>query len=456
MSPQDELRRLPSVDRLLADAADLVKREGRDRCVAALRQALASARDAIRGGAAAPDAATLIANARTALIDRHSAADKPLINATGVIIHTNLGRAPLSTAARQAMIDVASGYSPLEYDLANGERGRRAALVEDLLCELTGAEAALAVNNCAAATVLMLAAHAYGRGVAIGRGQLVEIGGGFRVPEIMQQSGARLVEVGATNRVKPSDYAHALEQHPDLAAFLHVHASNFKMIGFVEETGVDALVAQARARAGVAVLDDLGSGALVDTSRYGLPREPMPQDSIKAGVDVTCFSGDKLLGGPQAGLLVGTRAAISACRKHPLARAFRADKFILAALGATLLHYARGEAEREIPVIQMMALQAAKIEARARQLLGQTGAALAAHGIHASIVDALSTVGGGSLPGETLPTRAIALRTDSADTLQEHLRAHGVIARIHDNALLLDLRTVLQDDALCAVLLALR
>jgi L-seryl-tRNA(Ser) seleniumtransferase len=451
-TPNDRLRQLPSVDALIAHAGALMAREGRDRTVAALRKALADARQAVRNGADVPAPEALIAQAGTALDARASVVDMPLINATGVIIHTNLGRAPVSAAAQQAMLAAAGGYSPIELDMSSGERGRRAALVEDLLCELTGAEAALVVNNCAAATVLMLAAHAAGKRVAIARGQLVEIGGGFRVPEIMVQSGAQLVEIGTTNRVKPADYARALREHVDLSAFLRVHSSNFKMIGFVEEVGVDALVQTAAERPGVVVLDDLGSGALIDTSRYGLPKEPMPQDSVAAGVHVTCFSGDKLLGGPQAGLLVGTRAAIDICRRHPFARAFRADKVTQAALGATLLHYARGEAEREIPVIRMMALTPAQIEARAQAVVSACADALMRNGITVTVIDATSTVGGGSLPGEILPTRAIALRSTSAEQLINVLRTLGVIARIHQDAVLLDLRTVLDDAALVQIL----
>jgi L-seryl-tRNA(Ser) seleniumtransferase len=447
-TPNDRYRQLPSVDVLIAHASALIRREGRDRAVAALRKALTDARQAVRAGSDAPTIESLVAAAEAALDARQGVTDHPLINATGVIIHTNLGRAPVSTAAQQAMLATAGGYSPLEFDMASGERGRRAALVEDLLCELTGAEAALVVNNCAAATVLMLAAHAAGKRVAIARGQLVEIGGGFRVPEIMVQSGAQLVEIGTTNRVKPADYERALRENADVSAFLRVHSSNFKMIGFVEEVGVDALVAIARSRPGVVVLDDLGSGALLNTTRFGLPKEPMPQDSVAAGVDVTCFSGDKLLGGPQAGLLVGKRASIETCRRHPFARAFRADKVTQAALGATLLHYARGEAEREVPVIRMMALTPEQVQARAAAVLAACDERFAERGLTATIVDATSTVGGGSLPGEVLPTRAIALRSASAEQLMHDLRAQGVIARAHQDAVLLDLRTVLDDDAL--------
>jgi L-seryl-tRNA(Ser) seleniumtransferase len=303
----------------------------------------------------------------------------------------------------------------------------------------------------------MLAATSAGKGVVVSRGQLVEIGGGFRVPEIMAQSGATLIEVGTTNRTKPADYRRAIEAHPEnIGALLHVHSSNFKMIGFTEEVGVDELVRIAQqfkiqnSKFLIPVLDDLGSGALIDTSQFGLSREPMPQDSVKAGAAVVAFSGDKLLGGPQAGLMVGKREWIEKCRRHPLARAFRADKFTLAALGATLMHYARGEAQREVPVVRMMAAGKEDVGDRANRVLNAIGDWRLANHMRAELIDGESTVGGGSLPGETLPTTLIALASEiqSPDALLNMLRDAGVIARIKDNSVLLDLRTVLDDAAL--------
>ena len=438
-------RELPSVNELLLESADLVKREGHARVVAALRDVLDEVRADVRSGAALPERVVLLARVHARLAPPRV---RGLINATGVVLHTNLGRAPLSVAAQQAMLAVAADYTPLEFDMTSGERGRRGAALEDLLCETTGAQAALVVNNCAAATVLMLAAHAAGRGVVVARGQLVEIGGSFRVPEIMRQSGARLIEVGATNRVRASDYAQAIEENADAVALLRVHASNFKMIGFVEEVDVAGLSAVARAGRSVAVLDDLGSGALVDTAQFGLMHEPMAQESLRAGADLVAFSGDKLLGGPQAGVLLGTREAVERCRRHPLARAFRADKFTLAALQATVLHYARGEAVREIPVLRMIAAPLAQIQARTEVVQRALAAWAEACGVRMEIVDAQSTVGGGSLPGETLPTRALALAAASPTALQIKLRARGVVARIHDGRVLLDLRTVLDDGEL--------
>ena len=438
-------RELPSVNDLLLESADLVQREGHARTVAALRSVLDAARADLRSGVDLPVRSVLLARTRERLAP---VLRSGVINATGVVLHTNLGRAPLSAAAQRALVSAAAAYTPLEFDMRSGERGRRGAALEDVLCETTGAQAALVVNNCAAATVLMLAAHAAGRGVVVARGQLVEIGGGFRVPEIMRQSGARLIEVGTTNRVRAADYAQALQENADVAALLRVHASNFKMIGFVEEVDVAGLAAVAHAGSGVVVLDDLGSGALIDTAQFGLAHEPMPQESLRAGADLVAFSGDKLLGGPQAGVLLGTRDAVERCRRHPLARAFRADKFTLAALEATLLHYVRGEAVREVPVLRMIAAPLAEIQARTEAVQRALAAWSEAHGVRMEIVDAQSTIGGGSLPGETLPTRALALASASSAALQVELRTCGVIARVHDGRVLLDLRTVLDDEEL--------
>ena len=492
------LRQLPSVNELLQHANGLLKIEGHQRTVQALRIALESVRTAIKQGAPLPTAAEIIGQARSALQASLDTRHSPLVNATGVIIHTNLGRAPLSTAAQAAMLAAAQDYSPLEFDMQSGQRGKRGAHVEQLLCEITGAEAALIVNNCAFATVLMLGALAAGKGVLISRGQLVEIGGGFRVPDVMKQSGAILIEVGTTNRVHRRDYEDALEdgrQTTDdgrsttedfagttVGAILRVHSSNFKIIGFTSEVSLEELVEVAHAQSPQApraplhplrlapyVLDDLGSGALYDTAQFGLSHEPTVQESVQAGADVVAFSGDKLLGGPQAGILVGKREAIERCRKHPLARAFRADKFTLAALGATLLHYARGEAQRAVPIVRMMALTKDAIRARAEWMREALGGWALERGLTLGLVDGESTVGGGSLPGETLPTVVLALgnSTDgtfdsrwtgspfTAESVLVALREVGVIGRIKDGRVLLDLRTVLDDGALVERLLAL-
>ncbi len=439
----DPRRHLPSVDRLLATEPLTSASAGNSRALAleAARAALAVARERMADGEPAPAAIDLAADAVARLHMSVRGTLHPVINATGVIIHTNLGRAPLSAAARRAMDAVAAGYSNLEYDLDAGERGSRYVHAEALLCRLTGAEAALVVNNNAGAVFLALSALARGREVVISRGQLVEIGGGFRIPDVLRQSGARLVEVGTTNRTHRRDYQAALSL--DTALLLRVHSSNFKQIGFTAEVSLADMVALGH-EAGVPVLDDLGSGTLLDTGRYGLTAEPTVPESVAAGADLVTFSGDKLLGGPQAGLIVGRRNLIAELREHPLTRALRVDKSTLAALQATLLHYLRGEAEREVPVWRMIATPVETLAGRAEAL----AAALREQGVAAAVVPAASTIGGGSLPGETLPTRAVALAVSAPDAFAAALRRGGppVIGRITDGQLLLDLRTVAPEE----------
>jgi L-seryl-tRNA(Ser) seleniumtransferase len=445
-----ELRRLPSVDALLRtdQAANLVERHGRDLTLAAIRQALEDTRRSLSNNAQTsqltmPD---LIDQAGKLIEKWLTPTLRPVINATGVILHTNLGRAPLSVAAQQAMLAVAGEYSTLEFDLSSGGRGSRAVHTEGLLTRLTGAEAALVVNNNAAALLLALSAFARRKGVVISRTQLVEIGEGFRIPEVMAQSGAKLVEVGATNRVALNDYEAALESNP--VALLHAHHSNFKIIGFTSEPDLSELSALAHSR-GILMIDDQGSGALLDTTRFGLGHEPTVQESLADSCDLVCFSGDKLLGGPQAGIIVGSDVLIKTMKKHPLARALRADKLCLAALSATLIHYLKGEAGTQIPVWQMITAIEPDLAGRAfswQTALGQ-----------GTIIRGLSTVGGGSLPEETLPTRLLALEVSKPDDFLAELRQANppVIARIENDRVVLDPRTVLpsQDDQL---LIALR
>ncbi len=439
----DPRRALPSVDRLLKaeGAAPLLAAFGHDAVVEALREVLAEARARAQQGEPTPSASVLLEQAAARLAHWHTPRPRPVINATGVILHTNLGRAPLSPTALEA-IRAAAAYSDLELDLQTGERGDRQTAVEDLLCRLTGAEAALVVNNNAAAVLLALTTLAQGRGVLISRGQLIEIGGGFRIPEVMAQSGARLIEVGATNRTHWRDYEEPLARGEDIALILRAHHSNFRMIGFVSEVPLADLVALGE-RYGIPVMDDLGSGALLDTAAFGLAHEPMVQESVAAGAAVVCFSGDKLLGGPQAGIIVGKRELLARMRRHPLMRALRPDKLTLAGLSATLIHYLKGEATRAIPIWQMIAAPLAELEARARD-----GAArLEAEGIPVEIRPARSTIGGGSLPGETLPSVALALRCPDPEALMAALRrAHPpIIARVQEDAVWLDLRTVLPE-----------
>jgi L-seryl-tRNA(Ser) seleniumtransferase len=424
------LRELPSVEALASSL------EGVPHAVAvsAARQAIAAARERVVAGGEIGDlGADAAARALPSL--------RRVLNATGVIVHTNLGRAPLPEVALEAIADAAAGYSTLEYDVARGARGSRHAHVERLLCDLTGAEAAIAVNNCASAVLLASAALAGGRELVISRGQLVEIGGSFRIPDVVAQSGARLVEVGTTNRTRLGDYERAIG--PDTGAVMRAHQSNFRTVGFVEEVPIEELCAVA-ARAGVPVIDDVGSGALAS----GLPEladEPPVRRSVAAGCAVTCFSGDKLLGGPQAGLMVGTRAAIERCRSHPLARAMRIDKLSLAALEAVLrLYLDPPRALREIPVLRMLAAGEKQLAARAALMRDAIGAA-------ARVIVASGRVGGGALPLLELegPVCAVDPGAVGLDELARRLRGHEppVIARASEGWLLLDPRTLGDEEA---------
>lgn len=421
--------------------------------IRAIRATLQAARAEIRAGGAAPTAEALIERAQAAVALQSRPHLRPVINATGVIINTNLGRAPLSQRAIAQVMAVAQGYSNLEFDLEAGARGSRHTHVRAALRDLTGAEDALAVNNNAAATLVALEALAAGREVIIARGELVEIGGGFRVPDVMAQSGARLVEVGTTNRVRLADYAAAIT--PGTALILAVHPSNFRIVGFTESPALADLAALAHER-GLPLMHDLGSGAARLTERFGLGHEPTIAESVRAGADLVCFSGDKLLGGPQAGLLVGTRETIARIERRPLMRAVRIDKLTLAALEATLRAYSDDTWADELPVWRAIALTREQIAERAERLAQR----LLAAGVAAEVIVGESTVGGGSLPGETLPTALCALpaRDSSHATVVDAARLadalrHGeppIIARVLRDQALLDLRTVTpqEEDAL--------
>ncbi|MBN1954327.1 MAG: L-seryl-tRNA(Sec) selenium transferase [Anaerolineae bacterium] len=441
----DELRRLPGVDRLLGDAAlqEMRARYGHHLTVTAARETLAQVRDAVRAGADLPTEGTLVAQVVAHLRERLAPTLHPVINASGVIIHTNLGRSPLSADARAAIESVAAGYSNLEYDLSSGQRGQRTHHAERLLLELTGAESALVVNNNAGAVLLALTHTARGRDVVISRGQLVEIGGGFRVPDVMRQSGAQLIEVGTTNRTHRRDYEQALAEQPDVALILRAHHSNFRLVGFTSEVELAELV-EIGAAFGVPVMDDLGSGALLDTAPFGLAHEPTVQESVAAGAALVCFSGDKLLGGPQAGIVVGQADFVEPLKRHPLARALRPDKTCLAALQATLMHYLKEEATDCIPIWRMISAPVEQVARRAQDWQERLRQA----GRETQVVDGRSTVGGGSLPGETLPTRLLALDSDNPDRLAAALRtgAPPIVARIGADQLLLDPRTVLPEE----------
>ena len=474
----DELRQRPAVreleTRFGADATLQALRTG----AAALRREFATPGD---GGMNAPgptDAATRIEEAAAVELDRlFRASLEPVINATGVVIHTNLGRAPLAAVAIARVAEIARGYSSLEYDVGRGARGRRDVHAETLLRRLTGAEAAAVVNNNAAATLIVLAGLAAGREVVVSRGELVEIGGGFRVPDVMAQSGALLREVGTTNKTRAADYAAAISEKT--ALILRVHPSNFRIEGFTERPTVEELVSVGK-KCNIPIVEDLGSGYLRGTavrphSERNLTRlgsnpaekwkritqspvadvEPAVETSIAAGVDVCCFSGDKLLGGPQAGIIVGRTALIDPIRNHPLMRALRVDKMTYAALEATLAEYVGGRAMTTVPVQRMLQMTADEIDARAVALAVRMNRL---PGWRSEVVDGVSAVGGGSAPGVELRTRLVAIAKEgsSADSLDERLRRRTppVIARIEQDRLVLDLRTVLpdQDETLAALL----
>ena len=415
MHPRD----LPSVDRLLADEA--LAAAPRRLAVTAARTALERARREILAGTEPRD---VVAAARDELERLRAHSLRRVLNATGVIVHTNLGRAPLAPSALDRVVEVGSSYSNLELDLESGARGSRQAHVAEALCRLTGAEAALVVNNNAGAVLLALAALAEGREVVVSRGELVEIGDGFRIPDVLARSGARMVEVGTTNRTRPADYERAIG--PDTAALLRVHQSNYRIVGFTASVPTRELAGIAR-RAGLPLVDDLGSGSLVD-----LGDEPTAASSLAAGADLVCFSGDKLLGGPQAGIAVGRADVVERLRRHPLQRALRADKLTLAALEGTLELFTDPERARtEIPVLAMLDEPVETVRARAERLAGLVGG---------EVEETVARVGGGALPLAELPSAACAIEEGLAGRLR--LGDPPVIGVVRDGRLLLDARTL--------------
>jgi L-seryl-tRNA(Ser) seleniumtransferase len=441
---QELLRSLPAVDVVLrAPAAEaLARRHGRATMTAAVRDVLAAARREILAGADAPSGPDAVLSRAANLLATRGL--RRVINATGVVLHTNLGRSVLSARARAAAVEVASRYSNLEYDLAQGRRGSRYDHAVALLRQLTGAEDALVVNNCAAATLLALAAavaeHERGEDadgapdVIVSRGQLIEIGGGFRIPEVLELSGARLREVGTTNRTRLSDYERAMSRRT--CAVLWVHPSNFETVGFTQSVGVEDLVSL-----GLPVIADVGSGAMV---RMG--GEPLARDAVRAGAAVVTFSGDKLLGGPQAGISVGTGDFISRMRAHPLTRAVRADKLCLAALEVTLKSYLEGTATEELPTLAMFFAPLSEVEDRARAL-ARTLESVAGK-LEVSVVSSIARSGGGTMPTYEVPSSAVRLAGPDVDELAGKLRAADppVVGRVHEGGLLLDARTLLEGD----------
>jgi L-seryl-tRNA(Ser) seleniumtransferase len=465
------LRALPSVDALLRTetARGLREAVGAERLTTAARAVTEELRADMRAaavnvnqgnGAVTRDALLAEAARRLEQTLRRELAGgvRHVINASGVILHTNLGRAPLSEAARRALTDEAARYCALEYDTQTGARGRRGARVEQLLAELTGAEDALVVNNCAAAALLILTALARGGEAIVSRGELVEIGGDFRVPEVMAQSGTRLIEVGTTNRTRADDYRQAITEQTRL--LMRVHPSNYRIVGFTSTPALAELAALAR-EAELPLYEDAGSGALVDLRRYGLEGEPLIGESIASGADLVSFSGDKLLGAAQAGLIVGRRPLVELLRKHPLYRALRADKLALVALEATLDAHRRAAAFKEVPALRMLATTKAEINKRARGLLRRLKRSAATNQLRGELMQGVSAIGGGAAPTTRLPTTLIALTHESlsADALEEALRRQTppVIARISESKVVLDLRTVAADEeaALLAALAAI-
>jgi L-seryl-tRNA(Ser) seleniumtransferase len=442
------LRGLPSVDQLvrrLVGRAE-IQALSRVRLTATVREVLGRERERVRAEGGPPGDVEALAGRVCAAARGGAFSLRPVINATGVVLHTNLGRALLSEAALARVVAVAAAYSNLELDLGTKERGSRYAHVDALLRRLTGAEDALVVNNNAAAVLLALESLARGREVVVSRGELIEIGGEFRIPDIMLRSGARLREVGTTNRTHLRDYAEAIG--PDTALLLKVHTSNYRVVGFTADVSSRELAQLGRER-GVSVMEDLGSGSLLDLRHHGFPYEPTVPDVVAAGVDLVSFSGDKLLGGPQAGVVVGRRDLVGRLKRNPLNRALRIDKLTVAALEATLMAYEAGEALHTVPTLRRLTESLADIRARARRLLARLDPALRRH-LRASLVEATSQVGGGALPTVELPTVALALGADGAQTreLDVALRAGAppVVARVVDDRLLLDCRTVLPSE----------
>ena len=439
---ESRFRGLPSVSDVLDDerVGRLVEEYTRDAVLGLVRSEIDRARDAIRNGDSPSGSDALIESVQRRAASLWRSLPTPVINATGVILHTNLGRAPLSDDALEALGAASEGYGDLEFDLETGRRGSRQGRVAGLLCQLTGAESALVVNNNASAVLLGLAAVAHGKEVIVSRGEAVEIGGGFRIPDVLRQSGATLVEVGTTNKTYVRDYEAAITENT--GAILSVHASNFRVVGFTHAPSLGEL-SELGGRFGIPVLHDLGSGCLLDTGRFGLAHEPMPQESVQNGVSLAFFSGDKLLGGPQAGIIVGKSEFVDIVSRHPLARAVRIDKSSLAALNATLLHYLKDEAIPKIPIWEMIS--------RSPEFLAQRAESwrLAIDG-PTSVVSGESTVGGGSLPGETMPTSLLSIDATEmpggANALAANLRRSTppIIGRIDAERVLLDPRTVPQ------------
>jgi L-seryl-tRNA(Ser) seleniumtransferase len=455
-------RQLPAVNEL-ADSPALagwISRLSRPVVVEAAREVLGEARRALAappdGGGPVPSPANLIAWVAERLEKQERPRLRPVINATGIVLHTGLGRAPLAAAAVSALAAVARQYAAVEVDLDTGERGKRTTIVRELLCRLTGAESATVVNNNAAATLITLAALGHGRSIIVSRGELIEIGGSFRLPEIMEASGARLRDVGTTNKTRIADYERAIDE--TTAGLMKVHTSNYRITGFTEAASIEELVALGKRR-GLPIIHDIGSGAMIDYARFGFTEEPVAAASVRLGADLTLFSGDKLLGGPQAGIILGRREWIERIERHPLMRAFRVDKMTLAALDATLRLYRDPElACREVPILALIATPVRELKNRAEKLATRLRAV---RGIaQAAVANDTAFLGGGSIPDQGFATVVVRVRPQaiSESELAARLRLGepAVVPRVHEGAVVFDLRTVFaaQDEALISAVAA--
>jgi L-seryl-tRNA(Ser) seleniumtransferase len=454
------LRQIPSVEKILElpELRSRIDEFSHPLVAAAVKQAVEKIRDEVKRGKESASLQEIVQHTKSIIVEMTSASLKPVINAAGVVLHTNLGRAPLDKETLEFIQNVSGTYNNLEFDLREGKRSKRGIFVERLLCALTTAEAALAVNNNAGAVLLILTALAKGKEVIVSRGELVQIGGGFRIPEILALSGATLREAGTTNQTAISDYENAITS--ETAMLLKVHQSNFKMIGFAKRPSINELAKLGRKRK-LCVVEDLGSGVLLRTEDFRLAHEPTPFEALSAGTDLVCFSGDKLLGAPQAGIILGRRKYIDILKKHPMHRALRLDKMFLAGLERVLLHYLKGEATQKITAWQIISTSLEVLQTRAEKIKAE----LAKSGVEISIQESESTVGGGSLPGETLPTVAISVRSVSsvnassavsADQQARLFREQSppIIGRIENDRFVLDLRTVFprQDEMLISAI----
>ena len=441
---QEKLRQIPSVSSVLSDTriSELMTEFSTEAVTDLIREQLSQIRSTVDSESKVPTVLEISNRVSDHVKRNWSNWPRNVINATGVVIHTNLGRAPLSTESMAAAVDSSKAYSDLELELGSGKRGSRQARISRLLSSLTGAEAGFVVNNNAAAIMLGLSALALGKEVVISRSEAVEIGGGFRIPDVLKQSGAILTEVGTTNRTYVMDYERELNENT--GAILSIHSSNFKIIGFTATPSISDL-SNLGVSKGIPVLHDVGSGSLLDTTKYGLAPEPRPQESIAAGADLCFFSGDKLLGGPQAGIVIGRKNYIEKLSNHPLARAFRIDKMNLAALTTTLIHYLKEEAQNKIPVWQMISAELDDLRTRAHNISTKIPSSDL---YSAKVIGTKSTIGGGSLPGETMDSFGIQLTVNNPENFALKIRTASspVVPRIEDDAVIFDLRTVLQCD----------